>query len=81
MEVHCSGDVVDAVETVTKKHFATGRFACHCENVNAYPRADKCDHLAMAHDGRVRNVRYIDSQKIRRWLPYDGAPPAANDCL
>src|SRR5262245_63345883 len=33
----------------------------------------------MAHDRRVRNLSYIDRQKIHGWLPDDRAWPASND--
>lgn len=54
--------MVDAVETAAKvtEHFATGRFACRCEIVDADLRADKRDQLPTA----VPNVRW--SEKPRR---------------
>src|SRR5262249_49587299 len=57
---NCLGDVVEAVETAAKvtEHFATGRFACHREIVDADLRADKRDHLAAA---RGRSVATFDT--------------------
>src|SRR5262249_34077882 len=54
----CLGGVVDSVETAAKmnEQFATGRFACGCEIVDADLRTDKRDQIALARGGRVRNV-------------------------
>ena len=51
--------MADAVETAAKmtEHFATDRFACHCEIVDTDLPADKRDHLAAA---RSRSVATFD---------------------